>query len=153
MEKQSGSPHAESPPPAAIPPVRTLVKHRSYNRCRGPQDPPHADGAKRPPGPAFLPLGPRLHHAGGDHEPDGGDPATGGAAHDDQEDAGECSQCRTQPQRSTPDDTATPTPTAGHQTRHCTARWQAAHHITPQHTTPEMTPHHTTPHLNTPHQR
>ncbi|XP_036802347.1 mediator of RNA polymerase II transcription subunit 24 isoform X2 [Oncorhynchus mykiss] len=45
-------------------------------------------GTVRPPASLIVPLGPRLHHAGRNHEPDGGDSATGGTADDDQEGAG-----------------------------------------------------------------
>ncbi|XP_020309364.1 uncharacterized protein LOC109865523 isoform X3 [Oncorhynchus kisutch] len=44
-------------------------------------------GTVRPPASLIVPLGPRLHHAGRNHEPDGGDSATGGTADDDQEGA------------------------------------------------------------------
>ncbi|XP_052345286.1 uncharacterized protein LOC118363327 isoform X2 [Oncorhynchus keta] len=52
-------------------------------------------GTVRPPASLIVPLGPCLHHAGRNHEPDGGDSATDGTADDDQE--GADSGCRPLP--------------------------------------------------------
>lgn len=53
----------------------------------------------------ILPVGPCLYNAGRNHEPHGWDAAFGGAAHDDQANAGEWLQCQvlqqTQPLTST----------------------------------------------------
>lgn len=53
-----------------------------------PQYSPDAVCAVWPSAPCLLPISPRLHHARRDHESDRGDAATGGAADDDQENAG-----------------------------------------------------------------
>lgn len=53
-----------------------------------PQYSPDAVRAVWPPAPCLFSICPRFHHAGRDHESDGGDTATGGAVNDDQENAG-----------------------------------------------------------------